>query len=408
MSDAAAQIKQRLGRDAVILSTRVLQRRMWLGLRKTSLIEVTARRAAPTPTAAPAKPATKTPAPQNKPQVATGAPPAANRSHADVLETPLGVAAVVKTLTGEMESLRRSVMGLQQDVISAAVPLPPEMIGYHRALLGQQVDIAIAIQLLQQVRAGLRPEQWSSPLAVLPRLVAAAEKLLAVAGPIRRVKTKGPHVVSLIGPTGVGKTTTIAKLAARVKLHDHQSVGLITMDTYRIAAVDQLRRYAEILSAPLKVVSTPADLVQAVAALSHMDYVLIDSAGRSPSDAMQISELARFQEAARPDETHLVLSSTSSQSCLGFAIDRFNSIPFNRLILTKTDESPTLGQLFGLLAKLGRPISYLTTGQDVPDHIELAASGVLARRIVEAAFASLSGQPSVPAARAAAMMGGAA
>src|SRR5205085_5547961 len=135
------------------------------------------------------------------------------------------------------------------------------------------------------------------------------EKLLPISGPITRKKTTGPHIVALIGPTGVGKTTTIAKLAANLKLRENHSVGLITIDTYRIAAVDQLKKYADIIGSPLRVVNTPEELREAVAAMSDCAFILIDTAGRSPTDTMKLNELKNLLDAVEPDEVHLVLSS---------------------------------------------------------------------------------------------------
>src|SRR5688500_49090 len=114
---------------------------------------------------------------------------------------------------------------------------------------------------------------------VRDKLAEQLERLLPVSGPIARTKARGPHVVALVGPTGVGKTTTIAKLAANLKLREKHSVGLITIDTYRIAAVDQLRRYADIIGSPVRVANTAEGLRDAVASLQDFDFLLIDTAG---------------------------------------------------------------------------------------------------------------------------------
>ena len=119
--------------------------------------------------------------------------------------------------------------------------------------------------------------------------------------------------MALIGPTGVGKTTTIAKLAATLKLRESHTVGLITIDTYRIAAVDQLKKYADILDIPLRVVGSPEELRAAIEAMSDREFILIDTAGRSPSDTLKLQELKNFLNIAGPDEVHLVLSSTATQ-----------------------------------------------------------------------------------------------
>ena len=193
-------------------------------------------------------------------------------------------------------------------------------------------------------------------------------------------------MVALIGPTGVGKTTTIAKLAAHLKLREHRRIGLVTIDTYRIAAIDQLRKYAEILDAPLRAVATAEDLRTAVASMHECDYVLIDTAGRSPNDAMKLSELKTFLAAANPDEVHLVLSTTASQACVELAVNRFSEVRVDRIIFTKLDEAAHLGVVLNVARKLNKGLSYITTGQDVPDDIEEGKSSRLAQLIMGASL----------------------
>ena len=177
------------------------------------------------------------------------------------------------------------------------------------------------------------------------------EKLLPVAGEIVRKKTVGPHVVALIGPTGVGKTTTIAKLAANLKLRGKRKIGLITIDTYRIAAIDQLKKYADIIGSPLRIVGNPEDLKDAIASMSDCDFVLIDTAGRSPNDTLKLNELKNFLTAASPDEVHLVLSTTASQACVELAIDRFKEVRIDKIIFTKLDEAAHVGVVLNVDAQ---------------------------------------------------------
>jgi flagellar biosynthesis protein FlhF len=189
-------------------------------------------------------------------------------------------------------------------------------------------------------------------------------------------------VVALIGPTGVGKTTTIAKLAANLKLKEKRSVGLITIDTYRIAAIDQLKRYADIIGAPLRVVASSEEIAGAVESMRDCEFVLIDTAGRSPSDTLKLSELRNFIQVAGADEVHVVLSATSSQSCIEHAIERFGEVRIDRVIFTKLDETQHVGVVLNVLHKVNKPLSYVTTGQDVPDDIEVARGRRLAQLIL--------------------------
>lgn len=192
-----------------------------------------------------------------------------------------------------------------------------------------------------------------------------------------------PLTIALIGPTGVGKTTTVAKLAAAYKLRQGKRVGLITSDTYRIAAVDQLRTYASIIGLPLKIVLTPQETAAAWNSLAHeCDAVLIDSAGRSQHDASRIDELRRFVDAVKPHETHLVLSATTGPGVMLHQAQKFHALNPSRIILSKLDEAVLLGPLVGALHRIGLRLSYITTGQEVPDHIELASADRLARALL--------------------------
>lgn len=188
--------------------------------------------------------------------------------------------------------------------------------------------------------------------------------------------------MALVGPTGVGKTTTIAKLAANYRLRERRRVGLVTVDTYRIAAVEQLRTYADIIDLPMEVAATPRDMRAAIDRLSGQELILIDTAGRSPRDEVKIQELKCLLAECRADEVHLVLSSVSGGICLEKTAEQFVSVGVTSLLLTKLDEAGGLGGLLSLLRRSRLPLSYLTHGQNVPDDIEAADGKKLARIMV--------------------------
>jgi flagellar biosynthesis protein FlhF len=240
----------------------------------------------------------------------------------------------------------------------------------------------LAVRLVDRVRAELPAERLNDARAVRAALAELVTPSIPVAGPIILPSGTRPYIVALIGPTGVGKTTTVAKLAANFCLRDQRKVGLITLDTYRIAAVEQLRTYAQIIDVPLEVAASADQLRDAVQRLGHCDVVLIDTAGRSQRDAGKIRQLAAYFTAVQPHETHLVLSSTAGQKVLDETIERFKVIGIDRVIFTKLDEALGFGVILNCLQKANAKLSYVTTGQDVPSDIEIAEPRALAELIL--------------------------
>jgi flagellar biosynthesis protein FlhF len=248
-------------------------------------------------------------------------------------------------------------------------------------LLAEEFDEDLARELLRRLQRDATPAQLRDPTAAKALMTALVESELRVREPIALEKGRR-KVVALVGATGVGKTTTIAKLAANFRLREGVKMGLVTVDTYRIAAVEQLRTYAEIIDLPMQVVTNPLEMRRALDELVGLDLVLIDTAGRSPRDELQIQELKRLLSAANVDEVHLVLSVTQSRRSLLAAAEKFAAANATSMILTKLDEAAGLGPLLSLAKKVGLPFSYLTTGQDVPDDIEPAKPDRLARLIL--------------------------
>ncbi|PRR83965.1 flagellar biosynthesis protein FlhF [Clostridium vincentii] len=187
--------------------------------------------------------------------------------------------------------------------------------------------------------------------------------------------------VVLVGPTGVGKTTTIAKLAGRLSLIDKKKVGLITVDTYRIGAVEQLKTYAEIMNIPFKVVITMKDMEEAVKSMENCDIVLIDTTGRSSKNAMQISELRAFVQKAKPDSVNLVISSTTKNKDIKTIVDGYKELDYESIIITKLDETTVYGSLYNIQKVAQKPIGYITIGQNVPDDIKVPSKEEVVRLV---------------------------
>lgn len=358
LKEALARVRRDLGGGAIILGTREVRRRRMFGLGTRDLVEVTADDGLDGPKGAPAAMAAAAPAPAVREAL-----------HAQFGEQLSRLHAMVEDLS-------------RQGRVDHLLPdLPTDLVPTYAALLEADVPEALARRLVRHVAERLEPEDMGDDDAIRAALREAVESALPIAPPIAAIPGVR-RVVALVGPTGVGKTTTVAKLAANYKLVHGLRLGLVTVDTYRIAAIEQLRTYAEIIDLPLVVANTPGEMREALDQLGDVDLVLIDTAGRSPRDEVKIRELADFLAEARPDEVHLVLSATSGERSLRAAVERFAMVRADRLILTKLDEADGLGGALAAIGQANRPVSYITTGQAVPDDIEPADRRRLASLIL--------------------------
>ena len=201
-----------------------------------------------------------------------------------------------------------------------------------------------------------------------------------------KLNRHGVRIVALLGTTGVGKTTTLAKIAAKFVLEQGITAALITADTYRISAVEQLRTYSDILGLPLEIVYSPAELSKAINKHRNKDLILIDTAGRSQHNDYQMKELQEFLAANQRIEKHIVLSTTTKISDANDILKKFAVCEPDKIIFTKTDETASVGLVVNLLCNQKLAISYVTNGQSVPDDITPASAEILADLLLRKNF----------------------
>ena len=259
-------------------------------------------------------------------------------------------------------------------------PLTKVLQSFYENLVRNEVEPEFSMNIIEKVSDSLQSDTNASDAATV--LYNEVASVLGKPEIIRLRQDGKPTVVIFVGPTGVGKTTTIAKIAADSALNRNLSVALITADTYRIAAVQQLKTYAEILDIPVSVVYSPSEIQECLSGFSDRDLVLIDTAGRSYKNKMQFDELRALVGAAGADEVFLVLSSTTSVRNNREIIGNYKFLDEFKLIFTKADETPVFGAMLNARILTGKCLSYVSIGQSVPDDIEVASVDKITKNLV--------------------------
>ena len=198
---------------------------------------------------------------------------------------------------------------------------------------------------------------------------------------------RGPRIVSLIGPPGCGKTTTLVKLAVNYGLAARRPVLLLSIDNYRIAAAEQLRSYAAILGVGFQLVETVPSLAQAIEEHHRKELILIDTPGLSLADTPEYARLSQFLSTREDIDTHLVVSSSMKSADLSRVIDSFEPFGAQRLLFTRLDETGSFGPIFNEAVRTGKPLSFFSNGQRIPEDLEAASKN----RLVELLLAGSSG-----------------
>ena len=252
---------------------------------------------------------------------------------------------------------------------------PKDVVPLQEALRLQEVESAIIEDLAGASGAGETMADWRTAEAKVTLRNFISQRVKYSNG--IETSQKGPKIAALIGPTGVGKTTTLAKIAAKFVLEEGARTALITADTYRISAIEQLKTYSAIIGLPLEVVYSPEELRKAIRLHSNKDVILIDTAGRSQHNEFQMQELKELMRVNRRIEKHLVMSATTKNRDAADIVEKFAVCEPSRVIFTKTDETKSVGLILNLLYKKDIALSYLANGQSVPDDIMPANADTL-------------------------------
>jgi len=366
IGDTMSKIKRELGSEAVILQTRQIKEGGFLGLFAQTKVEITAA----------IEEAVKPVKTEAIKKAYEAYREKEDENVRDILKE--NILEDTQTEIKQMHCMLRELMG--QIVKNDEEQIPSALENWVRFLMERGISKEMTNELINCLKNELDEEKWNDSDVVFESIKKQIESRCGDTDTIKTEKSR-TKVVALIGPTGVGKTTTIGKLAAGFSIIERRKVALITADTYRVAAVEQLRTFGEIIGVPVEVVMTPESLKEAVTRHRDKEIIFIDTAGRSPYHDLHMSELEAFIDTASPDLTMLVMSATTNTADQIMVYERFKKLS-SHLILTKLDESSCLGSLLDFLVKIDLPVAYLTNGQNVPDDIEAATSEILVRYVL--------------------------
>jgi len=308
---------------------------------------------------------------------------------------PVGISM---TMEEEVRHLKRMIEELKnaqddgqsgagaQHIVSPSRLSTPALQEAFEQLIVNGVDKRYAYALVKRTAFELGDVDSANPEMVLDLVAAEMMRSTEVSSPLAGIEPqsgKGPIVLALVGPTGVGKTTTVAKLASEAILRRNLKVGLINLDSYKVAAFDQLGTYAKILNVPFRSAGNAEDLQAAISDFQGLDLVLVDTTGRSQKDPASLQEMQGLLTSVPGVRTQIVLSVSTRDMELYDMVNRFSIFRPEGLIMSKLDEGSIYGAIYNISQKAKLPLLYFTTGQRVPEDIEEATCERVAALILD-------------------------
>ncbi len=366
--DAFKQIKAELGVEAMILNSQKVRQGGWLGFLKGPIYEVTVAIESPGNGAVPS----------NSGETVKPIAPATKSRPSSAPE-----------MASELEEIRTSIKQLQETVSQlndnhngkTGAKRSPQLVRLRDLLISQGLDEQATNDIMKQIDFELSRKAMQDWAIVREAAARQLEQRFTTIDVIDESVEGGPTIIFVVGPTGVGKTTTIAKLAAMFAADKTRSVSLVTMDTVRIGAIPQLQAYADILGISLEVVYSPTELSRSADTRSPLDIILVDTPGWSPKGPAR-AKIPEFVNAVEQPTVLLAISSTTKDSDAVRAVKEMDGIPVQALMITKLDETSFYGSAFNLVHQSQLPVAYITTGQNVPEDIEEADSRKMALRLL--------------------------
>ncbi|MDN5330928.1 MAG: flagellar biosynthesis protein FlhF [Tepidanaerobacteraceae bacterium] len=353
IQEALYKVKSELGKDAIILQTRQIKKGGILGFFSKPKVEVIA-----------ASDIAQTPKPQLKP-ITYEMPVRENSRELEDIKNDINeVKDLLKSLSA------REIYGKSSE------DLPPPLDEIYEKLTSAELERKLIDEIIDELKPQVA-EKGLDKNAVITCLKNKIMTMIKVAEPINFTENQSSKVV-FIGPTGVGKTTTIAKLAAMYSLNLEKKVALVAADTYRVGAIEQLKTYGDLLEIPVEVIFEPADAPRVMKKLSDCELILVDTMGTSPRNKMQIKKIKSLIEMVEPTEVHMVISVTTKAKDVYEILDSYKELNYKKLVFTKLDETKSYGLILNAIIFSNCSPSYLTIGQNVPDDIEVASGARIA------------------------------